>query len=146
MHHLGLSNADDIELSQNIEFVVHAAADNRLSRQLWSLIRVNVQGTRELLRLCRRMNQLQLFVHISPVYIHSHSSRVTEEFRTMNLIDPNVIIGLTEVVHKDVLEVLCRKIGEDWPDSYSYSRALAEEVVRRNSHRVPTTVVRPSMS
>lgn len=146
MHHLGLSNADDIELSRNIEFVVHAAADNRLSRQLWSLIRVNVQGTRELLRLCRRMSQLQLFVHISPAYVHANSSRVTEQFQTKNLIDPNLMIGLTEVVHRDVLEILSRKIGEDWPDSNAFSRALAEEVVRRNSNRVPTTVVRPSMS
>lgn len=146
MHHLGLSNADDIELSQNIEFVIHAAAENRLSRQLWSLIRVNVQGTRELLRLCRRMNQLQLFVHISPAYIHSNSSSVSEQFRTTGLIDPNMMIGLSEVVHRDMLEILSRKIGEDWPDSYSFSRALAEEVVRRNSNRVPTTVVRPSMS
>lgn len=147
LHHLGLSNADDIELCRTVEFVVHAAAENRLSRQLWTLIRVNVQGTRELLRLCRRMAQLQLFVHLSPAYVHARAARVPEQWSGQELVvDPNVMIGLTEVVHRDLLEVLARKIGHEWPDSYALSRALGEAVVRRYSDRVATAVVRPSMS
>lgn len=144
--HLGLTNARDIELCQSVQFVVHAAAEQRLSRTLWHQVRTNVYGTRQLLRLCRRMTRLELFVHLSPVHAQLGAGRTLVEERFYKChVDPNVVQDVCEVVHRSQLQVLCDRVCWPWPDGVTFTRALAEELVRRSSDRVPTTVVRPSM-
>lgn len=143
---LGITNARDIELCQRVQFVIHAAAEQRLSRTLWHQVRCNVYGTRQLMRLCRRMSQLELCVHVSAVHAQLTAERrlVEERFYACH-VDATVMQELVEVVHRRQLQVLCDRVCWPWPDGVTFTRALAEEVVRRSSDRVPVTVVRPSM-
>lgn len=94
------------------------------------------------------MEQLELFVHVSGVHTQVTADRranhVEERFYDVH-VEPNIVMDVCEVVHRNQLQVLSDRLCWPWPDAVTFTRALAEDVVHRNSDRVPTTVVRPSM-
>lgn len=47
---------------------------------------------------------------------------------------------------KEVIDILEQQIMNPWPNSYTYTKALSEDLVKRYSVHFPTIVIRPSIS
>jgi alcohol-forming fatty acyl-CoA reductase len=58
---LGLSEEDAQTLIKNVNVVFHAAATVRFDEKLRLAYSINVQGTRDLLKLCDKMENLKVF-------------------------------------------------------------------------------------
>lgn len=148
----GISPADRLELIENVEIVVHAGADVRHAAPLQDVCRINVRGTREILKLAKSMKRLLSFAHISTIFSHCWQNNIDEIFYPAP-IDPDEMIRIFEYLeHKGnigndgtVLEAVTRRLTQPWPNNFTFSTALAEELVRRAGHVIPVTVIRPSM-
>lgn len=146
---LGIQEEDIKDIIDNVELVIHAAADVRFNRPLIELTKVNLKGTRELLTLCKSMRKLRLFTYISTCYSNCIMDKVEERIYDPP-IEPNLIIELAERYseggeRQELFELLKAKFMHPWPNTYTYTKALGESIVKSFSNDFPTCVVRPSI-
>lgn len=144
--------ADEIrnELIENVNIILHAAADVRFDNTLQELSLVNLRGTRELLKLAEECKQLQMFAYISTAFSHCEQKFIEEKFYDV-AIDPEEMIKIAEHYEKNPdeaqsLEVLTDNLVAPWPNTYSFSKALSEELMRQYGEKIPIVVIRPSIS
>ena len=146
---LGISAHDQMELFKNAEIVIHAAADVGFDTMLRDMTLVNVRGTREILRLCKKMERLISLQYISTAYSQCNRLDIEEKFYKPPIC-PDELIKLAEFCNNDNVmddvNVLTSKLIGSWPNTYSFSKAVAEELLRRECNNLPISVLRPSIS
>lgn len=147
---VGLS--DDIcdEIIDTVNIILHAAADVRFDNTLKELSLVNLRGTRELLKLAELCKHLEMFAYISTAFSHCERKFIEEKFYEAPM-DPNEMIQIAEYYENhpeeaDLLDVLTENVISPWPNTYSFSKALSEELMRQYGQRIPIIVIRPSIS
>lgn len=152
---LGIGAADLELLNGSVDLVVHAAANVRFDCPLAEIVLVNVRGTREMLRLAMGFQRLRAFVYVSTAFSHSHrlNRRMEERFYATPM-EPEAIIRLAEWCQvgpegksndNGQLTLLTEKLTSPWPNTYSFSKAITEELVRRALPVLPIVIVRPSI-
>lgn len=145
---LGMTDNQRQELIDNVEIVLHAAADVRFDKTLQQLCLSNVRGTREIITLAKEMENLLVFAYISTAYSHSPRDVIEEKFYPAP-IDPDQMIRVAEYYNEqstDEFETVTTRMIQPWSNTYVFTKALTEELVRRAAFHVPTVVIRPSIS
>jgi thioester reductase-like protein len=117
--HLGLSGAEWRALADEVTHVWHLAAKTRLGAGPVELRRVNVDGTRNVLELCRAARKLERLMYFSTAFVSG--TRVG-------------------VILEDELAV-----GQRFHNTYEETKYQAELLVRRAQSELPATVLRPSI-
>ncbi|KAJ6636616.1 Fatty acyl-CoA reductase wat [Pseudolycoriella hygida] len=145
---LNISIADQTTLFENIEIIVHSAADVRFDVPLAEAALRNIRGTRELLKLAKRMKKLENFIHISTAFAFCMRNVIGEDFYEPPL-DSDVIIRITESLASesdlDILNAVGAKIIKPWPNTYTFSKAITEDLVRKYRKYFKITIVKPSI-
>lgn len=145
---LGLSAEDRQTIIDNVHIVLHSAADVRFDETLQNLLLINLRGTREVLRLTEQITNLHIYIHISTAYSHCPRPHIEERFYEVPM-TPYQMLDLAErLTGRDQaeVEVLTEKLISPWPNTYTYTKALTEELVRGFRTKFPISVVRPSIS
>lgn len=136
-------------LCDEVDIIIHAAADVRFNIPLMDLVKSNVRGTREILDIATKMKHLKTFAYISTAYSHCPRDAIEEKFYEPPM-DPYFWLDALERYKTkeefDLIEVFEPHIMDPWPNSYTYTKALSEYVVKGYSHHFPTVVIRPSIS
>lgn len=144
---LGISASDRLELTCNVHLIVHGAADVRFETALASICLTNIRGTREMLTLAGEMKRLIAFAYVSTAFSQCYQSDTYERFYPAP-IDPDLLIRLAENFvndETDVLDKITAKFISPWPNTYAFSKAVSEELVRRAESTLPIAVIRPSI-
>lgn len=151
---MGIQKTDDIlsELIENVEIVIHAAADVRLNESLYNLIWVNLVGTRDLLELAKQMRRLQVFVYMSTAFSNTKDNshlHIEEKFYEPPM-NADILIDYVKQNRSDtdqcLLNMIAPNLIQPWKCTYMFSKALSESVVRRYDKDFPIAVVRPAIS
>lgn len=148
---LGITtDATELKLKENIEIVIHAAADVRFNEPLYDLILCNLIGTRDLLNLAKQMQKLQIFVYLSTAFSNTkyHSNKhIAEEFYAPPM-NADILINWVQQnqheTHRELLNVFSPNLIAPWPNNYTFSKALSESIVRRYENHFPIAVIRPT--
>ncbi|CAK1593086.1 unnamed protein product [Parnassius mnemosyne] len=145
---LGLNNSDWNTLAEQVNIIFHVAATVNFDETIKKATLTNVRGTRETLHLARACKNLRSIVHVSTAYSHATKSRidsaVKEQFYESPM-PPNAMIELAENMDEKNLNSIALGLMDDWPNTYSFSKALAEEIVRNEAHNLPICIVRPAI-
>uniref|UniRef100_A0A182TKJ4 Fatty acyl-CoA reductase n=1 Tax=Anopheles melas TaxID=34690 RepID=A0A182TKJ4_9DIPT len=142
---LAISNDDLDYVIKHTNIVLHSAADVRFDESMKESVETNVRGTDHLLNIAEKCANLEVFVYVSSAFSQCIKESVEEKFYTPN-IDPLELIKMMENEPRlDELEAVSKKMVEPWPNTYSFTKALAEEVVRRRRDKMPIAIVRPSI-
>ncbi|XP_055698069.1 fatty acyl-CoA reductase wat-like [Phlebotomus papatasi] len=141
---LGLKLTDRQTLISNVNIVFHAAATVRFDEKLKLAVGINVHGTRDMLNLCQHMKQLKAVIHVSTAYANCHLRYIEEKFYNYP-IHFNDLDRLIEKLDDKSLEEITPTILGKWPNTYTFTKALAEDVVRLNSKGLPVAVFRPAI-
>ncbi|XP_043477414.1 fatty acyl-CoA reductase wat-like isoform X1 [Leptopilina heterotoma] len=141
---LGLSPNDRELIIKNTHIIFHAAATVRFDEKLRQAVNINVRGLQLMLQLAKEMKNLKAFVHISTAFAHCISKDIDEKFYPPPM-DVNKLLSLLDLLDDEQLEYLTPLLLGKWPNSYAFSKAMAEEAVRRYSPGIPICVVRPSI-
>ncbi|XP_556664.4 fatty acyl-CoA reductase wat isoform X1 [Anopheles gambiae] len=144
---LGLSDESIEYIVNNAQIVLHAASDVRFDQALKKAIEVNVRGTRDLLRIAEKIVNLELFVYISTAYSNCPQGLIKEQFYTPPS-EPEKMIQLVEAMDERFEEHMNKTVNDfihPWPNTYVYTKALTEDVVRQYGELLPIAVVRPSI-
>lgn len=95
------------------------------------------------------IRKLQVIVHVSTAYSNCPLKVIDEKFYEPQC-DPRRMIELAERVDgkeadEDILNTLTPRIIRPWPNTYSFTKALCEDMVKDYGEKLPMTVVRPSI-
>ncbi|XP_045457886.1 fatty acyl-CoA reductase wat-like [Melitaea cinxia] len=86
-------------------------------------------------------------VHLSTAYSHATISRVGKEVEEdfyESPISPDILIELAETMDNEVLTAMITPLMKDWPNTYTLTKAVAEELIRVQGRGLPICIVRPA--
>jgi alcohol-forming fatty acyl-CoA reductase len=88
----------------------------------------------------------QMFGYMSTAYCHLHESFLLEKPYDPPA-DPHKIIKSVELLHEDEVELMAAKILGTLPNSYAFTKALAEALVNEacEKNKLPAMILRPSI-
>lgn len=139
---LGLTEADR-HLMREVSVVFHSAASVRFDDPLHEAVLMNTRGTRELLRFAETLPLLKVVVHVSTTYCNPHIRTIYEKVYPANA-DWRATIELAET-KPDLLDQMTLKYTNFEPNTYTFTKGLAEQVVNEYSERLPVVIFRPSI-
>ncbi|XP_022824026.1 fatty acyl-CoA reductase wat-like [Spodoptera litura] len=145
---LGLSDKDWDTLTKEVNVIVHLAATVNFDEPLKKAGLINVRGTREMLELGKQCQNLKLFSHISTAFAHATKDRINKEVSEQfyeSPVPPDAFIELVENVEEERLTAITSGLIKGWPNTYTFTKAISEELVRRRAGDLPICIVKPAV-
>ncbi|KAK7574219.1 hypothetical protein V9T40_011410 [Parthenolecanium corni] len=141
---LGISVGDEQKLLNEVHIVYHIAAILTLDANLKAAVNMNVTGTFALLKLAKNMSKLECFVHTSTAYCHCDIPVMEEKIYPARH-NPYDIMELVRWMDNETLDSITQSLLKPHPNSYTYSKRLAENVVNSFYPELPIVIARPSI-
>ncbi|RZC34683.1 fatty acyl-CoA reductase, partial [Asbolus verrucosus] len=116
----------------------------KLEANLKDAVEQNVAGTVRIIDLAKKINNLLVFVHFSTAFCSS-DIEVFEEKVYDCRDNPRDVIEVAKWMKLDPLEVATPSIIAPHPNTYTYSKRLAEKVVADEVDNMPVCIIRPSI-
>lgn len=168
---LGISPEHEQLLIDTAEIVFHCAATLKLEARLKDAIEMNTIGTKRILDLCLQMKRLKALLHLSTAFCYCDKVRSARSVRNRSPVlliqfvpfpSPNAQEVLTEKVHdfhhnpydlmrtvewmdEKALDMITPNLLTPHPNTYTYSKRLAEMLVRDTYSKLRVCIVRPSI-
>jgi len=139
---LGISVADAEFIVSNIDIVIHCAATVNLNGPLKHTSFVNVRSTRDLLLIAQRMHRLKSFVYVSTAFSNTNQPLIEEIIYDCH-IEANTLISMVENLSDSLLNSITPECLGSWPNTYTLSKCVAENVVKQYGQNMPISIVRP---
>ncbi|XP_077560488.1 putative fatty acyl-CoA reductase CG5065 [Haemaphysalis longicornis] len=143
-HNLGLTATDQDTLAAKVSVVYHAAATINFNAPLKRAVTVNVRGTQQVLGLCNKMSTLRALVYVSTAYITSEKLDAREVIYPPPA-DPSQIIAAAEWMDDKMLNAITGLLLGQYPNTYTFSKVLAESLLLEAQGTLPVAIVRPSI-
>ncbi|ODM92798.1 hypothetical protein Ocin01_13884 [Orchesella cincta] len=143
---LGISDQDQQTLASEVSIVIHSAATVKFDEKLKLSVNINVQGSQRVLELCKRMSNLVALVHVSTAYANCEREEI-EELIYPPPADPNKLIETMEWMDEHLVDKITPQLigAGNKPNTYTYTKALAEHVLKEEAQGLPICIVRPSI-
>ncbi|XP_017148612.1 putative fatty acyl-CoA reductase CG5065 [Drosophila miranda] len=141
---LGISEKDQNLLCRNVSIVFHSAATVKFDEKLKLSVTINMLGTKRLVELCHRMMSLDALIHVSTAYCNCDRTDV-EEVIYERPYNPDDIISLINWLPEDILDQLTPRLIGKRPNTYTFTKALAEHMLLKEAGNLPVAIVRPSI-
>ena len=140
---LGLSTSDE-KLMENVSIIFHSAASVRFDDSLTYAVLMNTRGTREMVKFAENLKNIKVMMHVSTTYCNTHHPVIEEEIYPA-LADWRKTIKIAENVDEDVVNILTPKYSSFMPNTYTFTKGLAEQVINDYKDKVPLVLFRPSI-
>ncbi|CAL7945457.1 unnamed protein product [Xylocopa violacea] len=141
---LGLAKEQLEILLNDVDIVFHFAATLRLESELKDAITINTNGTKTVLELAKKMKKLLTFVHLSTAFCYPEREELDEKVYDAPA-DPHDIIKLVQWLDEGSLNLITPKLLDLHPNTYTYSKRLAEKLVADAYADLPCCIARPSI-
>uniref|UniRef100_A0A0A9Y3V1 Fatty acyl-CoA reductase n=3 Tax=Lygus hesperus TaxID=30085 RepID=A0A0A9Y3V1_LYGHE len=144
-NNLGLSAGDYALLVDKVDIIFHVAASVRFNDPLHEAVKMNTCGTKYAVELAAQAKNLLVFLHVSTTYCYCNLRRETEEIVYPTNMAWKDVVKIAENVDPISLQILSQHFTDFSPNTYVYSKALAEQIIDEYKDRVPAVIVRPSI-
>ncbi|XP_030368978.1 putative fatty acyl-CoA reductase CG5065 [Scaptodrosophila lebanonensis] len=141
---LGISESDQALLCRTVSIVFHSAATVKFDEKLKLSVTINMLGTKRLVELCHRMMSLDALIHVSTAYCNCDRTDVSEVIYAPPY-NPDDIISLINWLPEDILDQLTPRLIGKRPNTYTFTKALAEHMLLKEAGNLPVAIVRPSI-
>ncbi|TDG39987.1 hypothetical protein AWZ03_013592 [Drosophila navojoa] len=142
---LGIRAVDRKLLLQQVELVVHSAATVSFVEPLHVALDINTRATRCMLQLAKQMPRLVAFVHISTAYSNCVIHHITDRFYPEHLsCNVSQVLQLRETLSTDLFDRMAPTLLDRFPNTYTYTKALAEQLIATEAGDLPVCVFRPA--
>ncbi|CAH1786735.1 unnamed protein product [Owenia fusiformis] len=141
---LGISQSDAEFLANEISVVFHSAATIRFDEPLRVAVTMNLLAVRAMINLCKTFKQLDAFIHVSTAYANCDRTHIEETVYDPP-VDPQKIIDALEWMDDETVEQLTPGLIKPKPNTYTYTKQLAESLLLNEGKGLPLAIVRPSI-
>ncbi|KAL6427488.1 hypothetical protein ACFW04_008770 [Cataglyphis niger] len=139
-----MSSQDRATIIREVSIVFHVAATLRFDEKLKLAVPINVRSTRDVLNLCKEISNLKSFVHVSTAYANCPQKVIEEKFYDSPM-DSDKLIALMECVEDKLAEDITPQLLGKWPNTYTYTKAVGENVIRKQAGDLPVGIFRPAI-
>ncbi|XP_070155095.1 fatty acyl-CoA reductase 1-like [Polyergus mexicanus] len=141
---LGLSAVDRQILTERVTIIIHNAASVKFNDSLKYAILTNTRSTRDICILAESTKNLIALVYVSTAYTHLDNPFIEEKVYPP-IADWREMIKVAESLDEHILNVFTAKCLDNFPNTYIFSKNLAESVIQEYSSSLPCAIVRPSI-
>lgn len=141
---LGLSSTDIELLANEVNIVFHMGATLKLEAKLGDAIKQNTAGTAKVIEIAKQMKHIEVFMHFSTAFC-SADIDVFEERVYPCKDSPKDVFEITKWLNSDALDLATPSIIDPHPNTYTYSKRLAETLVANEKDILPVCIVRPAI-
>ncbi|XP_024868016.1 putative fatty acyl-CoA reductase CG5065 isoform X1 [Temnothorax curvispinosus] len=141
---LGLSENDKNILIYKVSIIFHLAANVRFQEKIKSQIQTNICATDTILRIAKLMPYLKSFIYVSTIYANFCVKHIEEHVYTYP-INYKDLITLTHILSENTMEEKKAKITSQWPNTYTFTKAIAEGLLRDEGGDLPIGIFRPAI-
>ncbi|CAG7719996.1 unnamed protein product [Allacma fusca] len=143
---LGIQDEDLELLRETVSIVVHSAATVKFDEDLKVAVNINARGTDRVLELASTMKFIQAVVHVSTAFSNCDLQLIEEKVYPVRK-DPRSFLDQLNGLSDEVLKETLPTILDQKPNTYTFTKHLAEELVNQTYDRkhVPVCIVRPSI-
>ncbi|CAH0714676.1 unnamed protein product, partial [Brenthis ino] len=138
---LGINEADEKMLIENVSIVFHAAATVRFNEPLKIAVNINVLGTLRVLDLCQRMRNKKAFVYVSTAFSNVNRKFIEEVIYPA----PASLEEVENLIKAGITKDEVQRLIKERINTYLFSKAIAESMVAQNHDTIPKIIVRPSI-
>lgn len=143
---LGISKADRGLLASEVQVVIHGAATTRFTEPLHLALDINTRAARLMLELAKEMTRLEAYVHVSTAFSNCIIDHIDECFYPEHLVcNVDTVLTLRETLSDELLESVTPVLLSKYPNTYTYTKALAEQVLQKDSGDLPLCIYRPGI-
>jgi fatty acyl-CoA reductase len=144
---LGMSEKDLEYVVENTNVIFHVAASVQFNVPLRFSIFANLIATKEILEIAKMMKSLQAMVHVSTIFCNVEHDISEEIVYDDALHDPLEMIKLAKEMDEPSMAALEKSLIGQHPNNYSFTKRLAEILVKNEfeSSELPVCIVRPSI-
>lgn len=144
---LSISQQDRELLAAQVQIVLHGAATVRFTEPLHLALDINTRATRLMLQLARQMRRLEAFVHVSTAFSNCVIEHIDESFYPEHLTcSADKVLALREQLSDELIDNMAPVLLGKFPNTYTYTKALAEQVLQREAGDLPLCIFRPGVS
>lgn len=141
---LGLS-ADVLEtLFVEVNVVFHMAATVNFEAPLKTAVEMNVRGTQYVINMAKQMMQLDVMVHLSTAFCCCDQEVLREQVYGCD-VDPKNLISCCDWMSEEAMDNLGKTLIPPHPNTYTFTKRLAEILVRDEYENLPIVIARPSI-
>lgn len=140
---LGLSEGDRARMNK-VSIIFHSAASVRFDDPLKYAVFMNTRGTRELIKFAESLPNIKAVLHVSTTYSNLGHPVVEEEMYPP-IADWRKTIEICEKLSDSDVDILTQKYINFMPNTYTFTKNLAEHVVNDFKDQVPLIIYRPSI-
>jgi fatty acyl-CoA reductase len=105
---------------------------------------MNVRGVKRMIDLALKMKKLQVFVHVSTAYANCERQHIAEVVYNPP-VQPEKILEACDWMEDDLVNLITPKLIKTRPNTYTFTKAIAESLVLQHQNDFPITIVRPSI-
>lgn len=141
---LGMSEQNLLRIMNEVSVIYHSAATVKFDEPLKQSVAINIAGTKNMIDVCRKIPQLAALVHVSTAYANCDQQEVDEHVYPMEMC-PEKLIEIANWLDQDTLQELKAKLLAARPNTYTYTKALAEWLLVKSARDLPIAICRPSI-
>lgn len=141
---LGLNDEQLKKVVSSAEIMLHMAASLKLEATLKPNILTNLTATKNALDLAMQMKKLVQFVHLSTAFCCEDQDVLQEKVYEFHH-KPADLIKCAEWMSEEAMMAMQKEILGTQPNTYTYTKRLAEILVRDHYGKLPVCIVRPSI-
>lgn len=140
---LGIS-VTDFNRMKNVSIIFHSAASVRFDDPLKDAVFMNTRGTLEIMNFAKALKNIKVIMHVSTTYSHPELKIVGEVIHEP-YVDWRKTIKICETFDDNLIDTLTELYSGFMPNTYTFTKALAEQVVDDHKDELPLTLFRPSI-
>ena len=127
--------------------VINCAASVNFDDPLLDALQINYFGCLRMLELAKECQNILGFTHVSTAYTNSNKTGhvfIEEKVYDTDNDPEDIVAGIMALNPQKVQEDEMTLIG-DYPNTYTYTKSLAERALKKLHGNVPTSIIRPSI-
>ncbi|XP_041973364.1 fatty acyl-CoA reductase 1-like [Aricia agestis] len=144
-NNLGLNETSRALVTENTNIIIHSAATVRFDESLKESFDINVLGALRLIELAQDVHNLESYIHISTAFCNLDYEEQIQEKIYPPAADWRKIRDIVDNVDPEALRILTPKLLGKFPNSYVFTKNMAEHVVNEYRGKLPVVIVRPSI-
>lgn len=144
INNLGINRTDEETLINKITIVFHLAATTAFDETLECALNMNVKGTKNVISFCKKIKHLDVLLHLSTTFCSPDLSKFKEEIYDPPA-DPEDVLNFADLIKGEALNEIAPKLIKPHPNTYTYTKRLAETLVARSYDELKIAIVRPSI-
>lgn len=140
---------DDVlaEIRSSVEVIFHSAATIKFNTDLKQAIEINVVGTQRTLQLAKSLRKLSAYVYLSTAFCNSDYRGLIKEKVYLSRYKPEDLIeqASTNQLPTKSSDPKTKEIIGRHPNTYTFTKQLAETIIHNEMANLPVGIVRPSV-